>query len=417
MSALAPLALLVLPLAQEPAGDGGGGSGGEIHKLLEQSISARAVIRPQAARRLVGYGKPAADAVLARAGAGTAGLAALGADLVEVLGEFGDDRLRARLWEAADDLDFPWRPAAARGLAATALSPEGAPLDALLDDRIAAVRVAAVRGLTALRREESLARLAAALDDSDGRVRRAAADALLGTFGRPEALRWLLLELEREDRFFQRDTGKQARFEAFAMLRRRFPDVPSFRADLPPGDPVNAAALAWLQGEQRASVPDGAARPAPHALPGRVEGDVVLGVEVRSCRRGELYLRVTADDVLWVGLGRAARAPLPEGTAAALVAATLRAVEPLGEERFWGRAGCDLERLLLPGPDGLATYHVQKGPDAAEDLRPGALGRAMAAVVAALGSLPAESGDPRLDGLRAQLSAGLAAVGGPLPSG
>lgn len=387
-SALA-LLLAVLPLAQDPAPDD---ERAAVEKLVEQSVSARAVIRPQAAARLVAHGALAADVVRARAGEGPDGLADLGADLVEVLPALGDDDLRARTWEALRDLDFPWRPAAARGLAASPADGEAGALDALLDDHIAAVRAAVVPAADP-------AVLPLRLADPDGRVRRAAAERL-------GHVPTLLAELRRTDTFFARDVGKEARFEAARMLARLHPDLPDLRADLAPGDPANEAAWAWIEERWPGAAP--AVAPAP-------ADDVVLGVEVRSCRRGEFFVRVTADDVLLVGLGDAARVPLPAGTADRLVEEVRAAVAPLGDDRYWGRAGCDLERLLLPGEERLATYHVQKGPDAEEGLRPAALGAAQAALVAALEALPAAHDDPRARDLRARLADAVASVGGALP--
>ncbi|MEC8494011.1 MAG: HEAT repeat domain-containing protein, partial [Planctomycetota bacterium] len=119
----------------------------KIDTFIRHARTGSAVIRPQAAERLVRIGAPAAARLYELSGDSTEELALMGTALVEVLGQFDHPELRAKLWPALEDADFPWRPAAARSLAWAPTVDEWERLEGYLDDPIAPVRLAVLDGL------------------------------------------------------------------------------------------------------------------------------------------------------------------------------------------------------------------------------------------------------------------------------
>ncbi|MEM7305345.1 MAG: HEAT repeat domain-containing protein [Planctomycetota bacterium] len=377
----------------------------ELERYLRLAREGSPVVRPQAAQRLVRLGEPAAEAVLAASGGTTAGLATLGVDLVEVLGQLESDALRDDLWTALGDPDFPWRPSAARSLSRTARAAESGRFVALSADPLAAVRVAAVAGLGTLDDRALLDRVVPLLLDPQDRVRREAA-LLLDRWGDPCALSYVVEDLRRTDRFFDLDTGKIARFEAFGALRRRFGEGFEFAPERPPTEPENAAAIGRIAARVAELCEDPPELPTVARAGQPVAGEA-FGLEVRSCRRGEFFLRWTDDDRLLVGTGNALALELPEGTVAGLRSTWAKLASELESETFWGLPGCDVEAFYLSAPEGerAEVLRVSKGPDAVEDLRPKALSAWSRALVDTL---------PQAQGLRASVREALGAVGGEL---
>ncbi len=387
-----------------------------LDRYLRLAQTGSPVVRPQAAERFAALGAPAAERVLAEAES-PEGLAGLGRELIEVLGRLDDERLRARLWSALENPDFPWRPAAARSLASTVQADERERFTALLADPLAAVRAAAVGGFDApdaLSSEVAISAVRARLEDPDDRVRRVAAD-LLDRHGHHDALAWLLEDLEREDHWFEVPSGKLARYEVLRLLGDRLGGRHGYDPEKPADAPENSAALAALRraATERAQAELPEVPAIARAVGGR--GDEVLGLEIRSCRRGEYFLRWTAGDELWVGRGNPARVSLPEGSTARLLELTKSEIEPLADRRAWGQPGCDVEILYVRPPDArrARSLQVSKGPEAVADLRPEALATIFTELLETLPPAAAD-GDPRLANLRDRVTAALAAVGGPL---
>ncbi|MCB9913535.1 MAG: HEAT repeat domain-containing protein [Planctomycetes bacterium] len=385
----------------------------KVEKYLELAKSGTAAVRPQAARRLAQLGEPARARLVELAGADGAGLAELGPQVVEIAADFGDAGLRAALWRVLADADFPWRGSAARALAKAPVADEGAAFRGLGADHLWQVRFAALDALRALDLRDARAAVRALLVDQEGAVRRAAA-ALLVDWGEPGALRWLVEELRREDAYFRVPLGAQARFDAHKRLTELLGDDFGFRPGESPATPANAAALARLEAAARERAGDAW----PSELPpiaraaGASTGDV-LGLELRSCRAGEFYLRWNDADEVHVGTGNAAVVTLAPGTVERLRAGIERRVAELGDTRFWGEAGCDLEQYRCVGADGeLRTWLLSKGQASEGDLRPAPLD-AVAELL--LLTLPDEaSADPRLDRLRSRARAALSVLGGAL---
>ena len=375
-------------------------------------------MRPQAARRLVKLGAPAAERLVSECGPQGAGLVDFGPYLVEVLADFDEPRLRAQLWAALAREDFPWRAPAARSLGRSARAGELEAFLALSRDRVAQVRRAAVGGLGAFEgereREVVVPRLEALALDPDEGVRRDAA-AQLDAWGHGRYLLWLVAELERTDTYFRMPLGEKARFESLRVLRERLGDDFGFRAEDAPESETNRAAYARLRAAAlaRAGVED-VELPAL-AEPGqRTEGDLI-GLELRSCRVGDLFLRWNAADVLYVGTGTPLALPLPPGTVAGLSEALRAQAAAVGEERYWGEVGCDLEQLRLVGPDGaIDVFLISKGQAAVPDLRPAALDAMARRLVESIPDTSAEEAarDPRADGLRRRVREALLVLGG-----
>ena len=392
----------------------------KLERYLRAAREGSPAVRPQAAKRLVGLGAPAAARLLAEVGPEGAGLAGLGRDLVAELGALDEPAFRPHLWRALSDPDFPWRPAAARALAVRAASAEAARFRARLADPLPEVRVAALDALAAVGVEEDHARARALLADESGRVRRRAA-AWLADRGERDALWWLYEELLRDDRYFAVPAGRAARFEAWKLLRERIEvdegaasaSGTAFQAGK--GPVANADALADLARRVRVVAGERPELP-PVARAASAPTDDRLGLELRSCRRGELFLRWTADDRLLVGLGNAAELPLPEGTVAKLTEVVDGLLEPLADERTFGIPGCDLERFhLRTERDGRSkTWLCSKGPEALAGLRPAPLERVLGPLLASIPETYGSEGelDPRLADLRQRVVEGLTAVGG-----
>ena len=69
----------------------------DIERYLKAAQEGSAVVRPQAAKRLVRIGQPALPRLLEVSEGGPEVLGRLGASLVAVLPDFGDATLRARV--------------------------------------------------------------------------------------------------------------------------------------------------------------------------------------------------------------------------------------------------------------------------------------------------------------------------------
>jgi hypothetical protein len=386
-------------------------------RMVEIARTGELGKRPQAAQRLATMGAEGATALREVIGESTHDLASIGPELLYPLAAHGDAQLRGRVWAAVLDADYPFRPAATQALAATTTSAEWSAFEMLFTDPLSAVRAAAIGALATMDDRTHDARLVALLGDTNDGVRRAAAD-LLAKWGHGFALRWLVEDLARSDRYFEYETGEAARYDAARLLRRHFErELFGYDPALAPNDPANAAALVALAAavEERANGDE--RRPQPAALRSDVAIDGVFGLEVRSCRRGEFHVAVTDDDRLMVGLGTPTVVPLEAGASQRLAALVATAYPSGGAPLLIGELGCDLECYRLRAGDGAALIvRVMKGPERVEGLRPSELGALAAALLAELpGDLPAHVVVPGGEGaFDALLDAALASVGGPL---
>lgn len=383
-----------------------------VEKMLTVAREGSPAVRGQAAKRLLRDREVALAILLDRTNHPQA-FAALGPAVIEVLGEFHDTALRERLWRALADRDFPWRPAAGRALGTTAAANEHERFEPFLRDPIAAVRAAALEGIVACDPEHAAESLRFALLDRNDQVRRTAAERLVRR-GERWALRWLVEELKRDDQFFFQLDGRNARFQAQKLLGELKVDLHGYRAASPPGTEDNARALAAIERDLARDLEN-----APVAFPeharasGRLGLEPVLGIELRSCREGELFLRFTPDDVLHVGSGRAVAIDLPEGTCARLRERATALLPELGTERIFGEPGCDLEQIYWPHGERILAFRVSKGYEPIDGLRPAPITRLLQTVAEVLPET-IDSDDPAHAHLRARLLATLTAIGGPI---
>ena len=421
------------------------------HIRFARTGSAR--VRPQAAMRLVTSHKDTApERLLEVVGDTPDQLALLGTALIEVLGMFENDELRSKLWPAIEDADFPWRPAAARSLAFDPKDSEWERLKLYVDDPIAPVRVAALDGLFRLtvaqdpteklsaaeratvdeRALEFLRIAADRLDDANDIVRRRAA-VLLDARGHGRALLWLVEDLARVDQFFDRPSGTMARISAAQDLRDRGVDLGAYVAMYPPsgGEENNSEALAVIESAVRerartmtAKLPKIQRGIVPKELPEVARAappveNAVIGLELKSCRRGEFFLRWTDDDELIVGDGNPARIELPEGTTERLLDAA-RAAQRETEGIMFGQPGCDIETYRVPrlaGDEGRGPqqYIISKGAERVEDLRPRSLTKFARALAESLPSSDGiRSSDPRTRMLAERVRGAFESIGGPI---
>lgn len=384
----------------------------KLEKYLELARTGRVAVRPQAARRVSQLGAPAVARLLQLIGEDATGLVDLGPYLVEVLGDLGDTQLRASLWLGLSDPDFPWRGPAARSLAKTAQPEELDRYVGLLGDHLWQVRRAALDGVAALGTQAQSPVVRALLIDQEGAVRRAAA-ALLDRWGERGALRYLVEELRREDQYFRLPLGAQARFDAAKLLAERLGEDLVVDPSESPREPEAARAISELEGRLEELVGDAWPELPPIAQAAGELETSVLGLELRSCRRGEFYLRWTEGDLLYVGTGNPAVISLPAGSVARLRGGIELRLAELGETRYWGESGCDLEQVrLLDASGSLQSYLLSKGQADAGDLRPDALDDVAELLLATLPD--AESDDPRLTRLRSRARGALEVLGGAL---
>ena len=348
-----------------------------LEKLIRAASQGSPVVRPQAAQRLEKMGPMAHKAVLEHV-QGKEDLFGVGPELLEVAaalatpGDGGRTELRARFWGYVGERDFPWRAALVAGLGREPQGQERGRFVALLDDRLLAVRLAAMKGFAGESAAELLPLIQARLaKETEGVARRALARRAY-ELGHTRSLWLLYAELGRADYFFDQPVGLVARLEAAKFLKALLPEGPKFDAQAPV---ESDAALAQRQAWHALIL--AIAGPEPKRIVGPVApvGTPILGLELRSCRRGEFFLRWTDQDQLWIGRGRPWAFDLKPGTHASLMIAAQGAAMAMGDRKLTGQPGCDQEsfHMRFPGSKRSSVYMITKGPAPVPDLRPYAL--------------------------------------------
>ncbi|MGE3171469.1 MAG: hypothetical protein AB7O97_02510 [Planctomycetota bacterium] len=251
---------------------------------IDRAATARRYGLRLAAARRVGQGGAAAVPAM-RAWQEANGAAAVPVALVEAFADHGgvDPSVLQLLEDWAQDREFFWRAQALRGLASRADDPELAGRWADLFDRLVADPAWLVRTFAHFGKGRRLATQPDLPHDPDPRARTRLA-ALTGN------LRALLPALGDERVFLGVPWGRQRASEAIQALKGALGTDSGFRAEATFAD--NGPAI----DELRRLVAEATRAPAP--APERLvdpEAAFVGGVELLSCRNGDLFVRWTAD--------------------------------------------------------------------------------------------------------------------------
>jgi hypothetical protein len=239
----------------------------------------------------------------------------------------------------AEDRDFFWRAQALGALAARGLPDDAARFRTALGDPSHLFRIEGARGALAVGSDADRQAATELLADPDPRVRVRVAAAL------PEdrrALPVLAGALGREDDFLGDPwAARDADLAARALCDRLGLDFDAvWRGSA--GEPeARAAAVARLSGEARAAYGEDGWPALP--VPGGALPPGTGGVEIRSCRNGDLFVRWTPAGEVVFGLEGDLRVQLPAQRWQVLAAAL--ASTPNGT---LGRVVCDFVRLA-PG--------------------------------------------------------------------
>ncbi len=367
-----------------------------LEKLIRAATQGSPVVRPQAAQRLIKMGEVGHKAVFDFVSS-KQDLFDVGPELLEAAAQLAvpldgkRTELRKRFRKELGDLDFPWRASLVSGLGKNMQGGETEAFVALLDDRMLAVRLAALKGFADADAEFILPRIQARLKvETEGVARRALARRAYEA-GQASSL-WILYgELGRDDRFFDQPVGLIARLEASRFLQALLPEGPTFDAQAPvDSEAALAGRAAWLAYLKPIAGPQ-LTEPVPATIP---RGTAILGLELRSCRRGEFFLRWTDGDQLWLGRGNPVCFDLQPGSHKALIAQAQGTLAALGDKHLTGQPGCDQEsyHFQLPGSKRPSVYLITKGPRPVPDLRPLPLNGMLADLMASL----SKSGLPEL---------------------
>ncbi|MCA8957899.1 MAG: HEAT repeat domain-containing protein [Planctomycetes bacterium] len=262
--------------------------------VLKAHRSPRIMLRRAAAGKVARGGDAAADAV--RAYQKEHGRNAISLELVSayVRTTEGGPGTLALLEDWARDKEFYWR-AHALGALATRHRPQHRELFRISStDPAWLTRVEAARGLCRLGTDREV--VVAMLLDPDPRVRTRIA-ASLSEIGDDRALPTLVEALRCEARYFDYAWGQLGAQTAFTALAKRA----GKRFGYTPGKSAadNAAAIAEFEGFARERLGPKWVEPVKAPADNtRYQG----GIEIRSCRHGDLFVRWTADRTLVFGL-------------------------------------------------------------------------------------------------------------------
>lgn len=279
------------------------------------------LIRVQAARHLAGTGQSGWRAV--QGFIRKNGVERLSAELVLALGELGSEEALEWLRKVHEQANFPWPPQALRALALA--SEQGSKRDIRLFQRklrdpSASIRLAALLGLERTRGQASVPLLRRSLGDPSPLVRIGAARLLLGR-GDPTGLPVLVESLNLEDPVLDLDLAAAPRMEARRVLRSYLRDP---RRGTLPHDPEAFAALAERRARQLLR--------RDYRLPALARARTshprfVFLFERRSCRAGDLILRVDAQGSVWRGEAPPKRLPGLDGNKLLQIFRELRATQ------------------------------------------------------------------------------------------
>jgi hypothetical protein len=355
--------------------------------VVETAVSHRRFAIRRAAAGRIAQGADAAVPAL-RAHAAAEGQDSLPLELVEAIATSPatGPAIEALLEEWAADRSFFWRAQALGGLARRGIARLAPVFRRAVEDPSHLYRIEGARGLLAVGDEDGdRGRVRALLDDPDPRTRLRVALLLL-EIGDRTGTGAILAAVDGAGRRFV-DDAWGAREAVFALREVRRIIGRDFAAALDEDGDEREAALvavrAWA----------GVAGPAHPSPP---EPEAVGGVEIRSCRNGDLFLRWTADGRFFAGLDPLEPLAVPDRDRGALEAA----LPGLAGVAIHGRVVCDFARLYVPASPG------GDRPEVHHKAAPGALPPAVLEWLKTLASSLDESGEgPRLRSRLGQFAA------------
>lgn len=339
------------------------------------------LIRVQAARRVAKGGTASADALMRYVE--TKGANALSSELVSMLGDIRDPKLRPTLRKWVDDPEFAWRPQALLALSKSPQADEAKLFTKYVADGSWLMRRSALAGIAGIGGAAATKMLLRALTDKDQRVAVRAATLLIGPVAAPAktgdkskgapkasdlekpphaeaALPVLVRGLDAEDPFFGDDFGYLARKEAFQTLRKWSGQAFGYRVRAPHA--ARKGPIARFQKLVEEVL--GSKIAVPKTRPVRAWS---LGFERRSCREGDLVLRLDAQGRLWRGVFDLEKVEIEADTRKEL-RRLARAIGPQRKQSY-GKIRCDLMRFAGLGAAG--NINLRAAPGAIPDfLRP-----------------------------------------------
>ncbi len=277
-----------------------------------------------------------------------------------------DDRIRDLAVELVRRKDFFWRPAAMESLAALARPSDAAVFEEGLEDILWGVRRASVSGLVALARRDMVPQLRDLLGDEFYEVRAEAAKGL-HAFGDESGLPVLVDALALDAFWFDIDYGQMAREDAWKFLKKVAGDDMGFKPWESEENRAKglAAWIAWMEAKDpawRDKVPE-------KVRARRSTAVYVFGWEIRSCQRGDFFLRIDEDWNLVLGTFDPEVVPLTveERTRIDRLIGEAKAVS---RDEWYGQTGCDVETWYLSESGGFARLRVGLGgrPNEVDDL-------------------------------------------------
>ncbi|HLU39650.1 MAG TPA: hypothetical protein VK081_09700, partial [Planctomycetota bacterium] len=301
--------------------------------------SPRYAIQRAASQQIARAGDPAVPAIRAY-------VAEHGKDRIPMLladalasGEGDGEATRALLREWADDVEFFWRAQALTGLARRKSAADGERFAAALRDPSHLYRVAGAKGVHALATASGKPwdEARAVLADPDPRARVLFALHLWTTAREPAALPVLVAAIADDRAFLDDDWGRRYAVQAVAALAKVAGTDFGYRATEPLA--ANAEAIARFAAWAEVEVPPLRERDAVADLG---------GVEIRSCRHGDLFVRWTEGEVHF-GLSREHRVTLGED-AWARIDARLDALGGGEARQVLGAVVCDFVQLTTREP-------------------------------------------------------------------
>ena len=344
----------------------------------------RFAVRRAAAGRLAGGGDAAVPAI--RRLIEARGKDAVPLEIVDAVArsEAHGPEVTALLRAWATDPAFYWRSQALQGLATGDAREHRELFRAALADPAHLYRIAGARGLLAAGVAEDRGAVSALLDDPDPRVRAGIARALLAAGDASGAARLVEAVAGVERRFLDDAWGAREALETVRALEAA--GLGDFSAAIGKEPAERAAALdalrEWARGKG-AELPEGDTADGGPTFTG--------GLEVRSCRHGDLHLRWTAEGIVRVGLDPTEDLELGDSAWPEL----LEQLAELRGSQVHGTVICDYVRLKAVS-DGHEVHHK---------VAPGAVPPALSEWLKRLATLFEESGSATLaDGLRSRLA-------------